>query len=95
LENLHPHLATRALKDFWLNDFSRTYIKIIRARLASGDKEAKYIMKKAYVNLLKLCAPMIPFLAEQSWQNLKEKKIVDEESVHLTEWPKVDKKKLI
>ena len=33
IENLHPHLASRALKNFWINDLSRGYIQIVRERI--------------------------------------------------------------
>ena len=91
LEEMHPHLATRALKEFWLNDLSRRYVQFVRGRLASGDEEAKYVLKEVYVTLIKLCAPIIPFVSESIWQELKKKKIVKEESVHLSSWPKVGK----
>lgn len=94
LENLHTHTATRALRDFWLNDFSRGYIHLIRDRLASNDLETKFVLKEVYVNLIKICAPIIPFVTEDSWQSLLKKKIVKEESVHLCSWPK-DNQKLI
>ncbi|MFA5993085.1 MAG: isoleucine--tRNA ligase [Candidatus Pacearchaeota archaeon] len=92
IEKLHPHLATKKLVDFWLNDLSRGYIQIIRERISSEDEEAKYVMKEVYVNLLRLCAPIIPFATESIWQQLKEKKIVKEESVHLSTWPEFDEK---
>ena len=94
LEDLHPHLAVRALRDFWIYDFSRGYIQIIRERLSTDDKTALGILGEVYVNLLKLCAPVIPFITEKAWQILKEKKLVKEESIHLTSWPKTDKKKI-
>lgn len=94
LENLHPHLATRALKDFWLNDFSRSYIQIVRDRLSFGDETVKSVLKDIYVGLVKLCAPVIPFITEHIWQELKKKKIVKEESVHLCSWPRADKKRI-
>ncbi len=94
LENLHPHLATRAVRNFWVNDFSRGYVQIVRDRIALEDETAKFILKDIYLNLIKLCAPMIPFTTEKSWQDLRKKKIVKEESVHLSPWPKPDKKKI-
>lgn len=94
LENLHPHLATRALKNFWLNDLSRRYIQIIRDRISSNDETAKTILRKVYVELIKLLSPMIPFTTEKIWQDLRNKKIVKEESVHLCSWPKADEKKI-
>jgi isoleucyl-tRNA synthetase len=94
LEIFHPHLATRALRDFWLNDFSRRYIQIIRDRISKEDKVVKFVLKEIYVNLIKLCAPIIPFVTEKVWQELKKKKIVKEDSVHLCGWPKADTKKV-
>jgi len=94
LENLHPHLATRALQDFWLNNFSRSYIQFIRNRLSKEDEEAKYVVKEVYTGLIKLCAPFVPFITEQIWQIMKEKKIVKEESVHLSSWPKIEENKI-
>ena len=92
LENLHPHLAIRALKDFWLNDLSRTYIKFIRDRLSEKDGAAIRTLQEVYITLVKLAAPFIPFITEEIWQNLKDKKLVKEESVHLCSWPKSIKK---
>jgi len=92
IENLHPHLAVRALQDFWLNDFSRGYIQFVRDRISAEDKEAMFVVHEVYLNLLKLFAPFCPFITEKIWQNLKEKGIVKEESIHLCEWPKENKK---
>jgi len=85
LESMHPHLATRALKDFWLNDLSRGYIQFVRDRLS--DNNTKFILKEVYIGLLKLCSPMIPLTTEGIWQEFKRKNIVNEESIHLTDWP--------
>ena len=94
IENLHPHLATRAIRDFWINDFSRGYIQLIRDRLTYEDKTAKYVLKEIYITLIKLCAPIIPFITEDVWQELRKKRIVKEASVHLCSWPKVNRKKI-
>ncbi len=94
LENLHPHIAARALQDFWLNDFSRGYIQFVRDRLNENDENAKSVLKECYLTLLKLAAPFVPFVTEKIWQELKEKGIVKEESIHLSSLPKTDKKKI-
>ncbi|MDO8528771.1 MAG: isoleucine--tRNA ligase [Nanoarchaeota archaeon] len=86
LEDLHPHMATRALQDFWLSDFSRGYIQFVRDRLNEDD--AKYVLRECYLTLLKLAAPFIPFVTEKIWQELKEREIVKEESIHLVSFPK-------
>ena len=92
LENLHPYLAARALQDFWLNDLSRGYIQFVRERLSENDGAAKFILNEIYLGIVKMCSPMIPFLSDKIWQELREKSIVKEESVHLCSWPKFDKK---
>lgn len=94
LENLRPHQAMRAIQNFWLNDLSRGYIQFVRDRLAAEDKDVSRVLNVIYSGLLKLCAPFIPFLTEKIWQELRAKKIVDEESVHLASWPEADKKKI-
>tara|TARA_Y100000310_G_scaffold325879_1_gene390059 strand:- start:444 stop:3272 length:2829 start_codon:yes stop_codon:yes gene_type:complete len=94
LENLHPHLATRALQEFWLNNLSRSYIQFVRDRISLGDKEVSFVLQEIYTTLIKLLAPIIPFTTEKIWQELKEKKIVKEESVHLSNFPKPDAKKI-
>jgi len=94
LESMHIHLATRSLEDFWLKDLSRGYIQLVRDRLSKNDPAAKYILKEIYVGLVKLCAPIVPFITERIWQDLKNKGLVKEESVHLCDWPKANKKKV-
>ena len=94
LENLHPHLAIRELRNFWLNDFSRGYIQFVRDRLAAENKEAKFVVKEVYLSLLELLAPFCPFITEHAWQNLRKKDVIREESVHLREWPNSNKKKI-
>lgn len=94
MENLHPHIAARELKDFWLNDFSRGYIQFVRDRLAAEDKEAKFVVREVYLSLLELLAPFCPFITEHAWQSMRKKGIAREESVHLRNWPKSDGKKI-
>ncbi len=78
------------LEEFVIKDFSKTYIQIIRER--SG--EVYELMNEIRTKLLKILSPIIPFVTEKIWQDLKQKKIVKEESVHLSSWPRADKKKI-
>ncbi len=94
LEKLHPHLATRALQNFWLNTLSRGYIQFVRERLAENDEAALTTLQEVYLGLLKLCAPILPFITEHIYQELKNKIKLKEESLHLLGWPKCDKKKI-
>ncbi len=94
LEDLHPHIACRELQEFWLKEVSRGYIQIVRERLAENDESVNSILLEIYIDLLKICAPIVPFITEKIWRELKEKGIVKEESVHLSDWPKTDKNKI-
>lgn len=81
--------VVQALEQFLIPDLSRTYIQIIRER----QEETYNVLDKIRVGLLKLLSPIIPFITESIWQNLRKEKIVKEESVHLCLWPKVDGKR--
>ncbi len=94
LENIHPHIASRTLQEFWLKDLSRGYIQLIRDRLSEGNETVNSILLEIYIVLLKLCAPIIPFMTEKIWQDMRKKGIVEEKSVHLSDWPKFEKKKI-
>ncbi len=82
--------AVQKIERFILEDLSRTYIQIIRERADDTYEVLNDILN----GLLILLSPIAPFITEKIWQELREKKIVKEESVHLSEWPEVDKKKI-
>ncbi|MBI2632225.1 isoleucine--tRNA ligase, partial [Candidatus Pacearchaeota archaeon] len=77
-------------ENFIINDLSRTYIQIVRERA----DEVYPILDEIRKGMLKVLAPIMPFTTETLWQSLKEKEIVKEESVHLSDWPQADKKKI-
>ncbi|PIN99692.1 isoleucine--tRNA ligase [archaeon CG10_big_fil_rev_8_21_14_0_10_43_11] len=91
LRGLHPHFAKKAVEDFFLNDFSRWYVKLIRAKV---KKESEYKYKEGVLSTLytvmrevtQLCAPFLPFLSEAIYQSYF-KQFEKEESVHLLSWP--------
>ena len=80
--------AVQKLDNFLINDLSRDYIKMIRER----NDETYKVMEEIRIGLLKLLAPIIPFTTESIWWELKGKKIVKEESIHLSSWPKANEK---
>jgi len=82
--------AVQKLEDFLINDLSKTYIKIIRSR---ADETAE-ILEKIRQGLLQLYSPIIPFTTEKLWQSLKQNKIVKQESIHLSEFPEFNQKKI-
>ncbi|MBI2671448.1 isoleucine--tRNA ligase [Candidatus Woesearchaeota archaeon] len=92
LEELHPHNAAKEIQNFWLNDLSRGYIQLVRNRLSDGDETAKNVLVRVYLDLIKLAAPMVPFITEKIYQGLKKILGLKEESLFLNSWPKEDKK---
>ena len=93
LEDYNNYLfmdVVQKIEKFLIEDLSRNYIKIIRGR----SDEVSGILNEIRIGILKLLAPIIPFATESIWQELKNKKIVKEESVHLCEFPKAEIKKI-
>jgi len=82
--------VVQKLEKFIIDDLSKTYIQIIRER----ENETFEILNKIRNSLLVVMSPIIPFITEKIWQELRKKRIVKEESVHLSSWPKADKKKI-
>ncbi|MBS3097591.1 isoleucine--tRNA ligase [Candidatus Woesearchaeota archaeon] len=79
-------------------ELSRTYIQLTRDKSSTGSKEEKKIVLctiyKVLLESLKLFAPIVPFITEAIYQNLKEEFGLKEESIHLFEWP-VSETKLV
>lgn len=91
------HKAVQEVIDFILNDLSRWYIKLVRDRtwpLYTGkDKDAAfYTLIAVTENLIKLLAPICPFIAEDAYQNVFKKFKNGPDSVHMQTLPKPDKK---
>jgi len=82
LDNYHHHEAVWAIEKF-LEDLSTWYIRRSRGR-KSCLPTLHYVLK----NLCLILAPFIPFLTETIWQEITNSK----NSVHLQNWPKVNKK---
>ena len=88
--------ATRPIRDF-VTDLSTWYIRRSRNRFKGIDmKDKKNVLgttRYVFKELSKLVAPVMPFIAEEIYQKVRERD--DPESVHLEDWPKagkVDKK---
>jgi len=82
--------AVELIENFLIFNLSKTYIQITRER---ADETYK-IIEEVLQGLIKLIAPICPFITEKIWQELKTKKLVKEESVHLSTFPKSDNKKI-
>ncbi len=93
--NYDAYTATSAIQEF-LEDLTNWYIRRSRRRFwrseQDADKDAAYAtLYHVLTTLIKVLAPITPFVTEVMYQNLV--RGVDEtapESVHHTTWPEVD-----
>jgi len=85
LEKYQIDKALRPLMDFISNDFSRTYIKLIRDR---QDKNVQKVIGTVLENAVKMLAPFAPNISEVIYKEF------DKISVHFSSWPKQDAKKI-
>lgn len=98
MENMEFHLAARALGEFCIEDLSHWYIRLVRRRFwlerESRDKLAAYVvLYYALKTWTALASPIVPFLAETLHQKaFREAETQASESVHMTSWPKCQKK---
>ncbi|MDP3026362.1 MAG: class I tRNA ligase family protein, partial [Nanoarchaeota archaeon] len=73
-------------------DLSRVYIQFTRDKANSEPGKVLHAIQETYFDIIKMFSIICPFLTEKIWQELKENKIVKEESVHLCNWPKFESK---
>jgi isoleucyl-tRNA synthetase len=82
--------AGKALAKF-IDDLSNWYVRRSRRRFWDGDVAALATLHECLEVLTQLLAPMVPFIAEQTWQELI--RVANPEaavSVHLTDFPIAD-----
>ncbi|MFC1846736.1 class I tRNA ligase family protein, partial [Chloroflexota bacterium] len=99
LENYNPTEAGRKIEGF-VSDFSNWYVRRSRRRFWKSENDADKLsaystLYNCLVNLSKLIAPFMPFLAEEIYQNLVcEAYPQAPQSVHLADFPLADKDKI-
>ncbi len=93
LQTMEVHRAARALEGFVVDDLSNWYVRRSRDRFwgeepleKDADKLAAYqTLHKTLDDLVRLCAPLIPFHADELYRLLGHPT-----SVHLADWPTLD-----
>ncbi|MEI9918828.1 MAG: isoleucine--tRNA ligase [Bacteroidota bacterium] len=91
-DDYEPTKAARAVQEFVNDHLSNWYVRLNRKRFwvgeMSDDKSAAYsTLYKCLVTVSQLMAPVAPFFGEWVYKNL-----TDKESVHLSDFPKANKK---
>lgn len=85
LEDYQIEKSLNPLIDFIINDFSKTYIKIIRER---EDANVKKIVREILEKSSLMLAPYAPNIAGVVYYGLMKK------NVHMCDWPQVESKKI-
>jgi isoleucyl-tRNA synthetase len=80
----------------FLLDLSRTYIQLVRDKATAGTEDEKLAVASVLLYAMResmaLLAPVMPYYAEQVYQNLREAypTLCPEESVHLLSYPQAN-----
>jgi len=88
--------AKSDIENFFWKDFADNYLEIVKNRIYNGKGNekisAQYTLYNSFFTILKMFAPIIPFITEEIYQE-NYKKNEKTKSIHLCEWPKESKTK--
>ncbi len=94
MDNFEINNATKIIYAFVWNDFCDWYIELSKNRLYSDNTEVRSaVLTRAlgiFENLLKIVHPFMPFITEELWHLIDERK--DGESISTSEYPEADEK---
>ncbi|MFA7418771.1 MAG: valine--tRNA ligase [Melioribacteraceae bacterium] len=92
LDKFEVNAASKIIYSYVWNDFCDWYVELAKNRLYNGSDEVKSaVLSRAislYEDMLKLVHPFMPFISEEIWQLLDERK--DGQSISICEFPKFD-----
>ncbi len=85
--------AKRTIEDFFWHTFCDNYLEIIKKRIYGKDKKkkmsAQYTLYHSLLTILKLIAPITPFITEEIYLGYF-KKFEKTKSIHLSEFSDID-----
>jgi len=87
--------ASKALYDFIWRDFCDWYIELIKINTSEQPQFASVILNHAFIifeKVLKLLHPVMPFITEELWQSLGDRK--ENESISVSDFPVLDDSKI-
>jgi valyl-tRNA synthetase len=90
--------AKNEVERFFWNGFCDNYLEIVKNRVynAKGDKKisAQYVLYNSLLDILKMIAPIMPYITEEIYQTYYRKKEKDK-SIHISSWPEYKKQEKI
>ncbi len=85
------------IENFFWKNFCDNYLEIVKKRVYQGEgdkkKSAQYVLYQSLLTILKMFAPIMPFITEEIYQE-HFKKFEKIKSIHLTSFPKASLKNL-
>jgi valyl-tRNA synthetase len=94
MDEFEVNNAIKLIYSFIWNDFCDWYVEMIKNRLYADDEEIKSAVLTRAISIfedaLKMLHPFMPFITEELWQLMDERK--DEESISTSTYPVVDEK---
>ncbi|MBI1871480.1 MAG: valine--tRNA ligase [Chlamydiae bacterium] len=97
LEKYRFNEATHTLYDFFWHHFCDRYIEVIKPILYGPDSPEKMRTQRVLLTVLetslRLLHPVMPFITEEIWQNLKAMNFLTDSmsSIMISSWPKAKK----
>lgn len=89
-------IAANILYEFTWNQFCDWYLELTKSIITNGSNEAKRAARHTLItvleSLLRLAHPIIPFVTEAIWQNIKELKQINADTIMLQPMPKCEPK---
>jgi valyl-tRNA synthetase len=74
------------IEEFFMSKFCDYYVEFIKYRLYGENEESKkaaqYTIKTVFTNILKMFAPILPFITDELYTHFS-----TEESIHISNWP--------
>ena len=84
--------AKLSTEQFFWKDFCDNYLELVKKRIYNGKGEkkisAQYTLYQSLLKILKLAAPITPFITEYIYQQHFRKNEKDK-SIHISKWPGV------
>ncbi|HJX50284.1 MAG TPA: class I tRNA ligase family protein, partial [Candidatus Nanoarchaeia archaeon] len=90
----YSRAKTETERFFW-HEFCDNYLEIVKKRIYNnkkGKESAQYVLYHSLLVLLKMIAPIMPFITEEIYLE-HYAKIEKEKSIHISQWPKAEKGK--
>ena len=90
-ENYEYAKAKLETEKFFWSMFCDNYLEIVKKRIyenKKGKESSQYALYTGLLTILKLIAPIMPFITEEIYQTYF-KKFEGDKSMHISQWPKV------